>query len=90
MFPIHIYNAARPPINPMAPRTNGATVFCAAHALLEVEDAAADDPLAEVLLAVPLGRVLAMKLAVTPVLLAQWALYSDELNAVFVKVISAH
>lgn len=71
---LSIYKAARPPINPIAPRTNGATVFCAAHALLVLEDAADADPLEEVLLAVPLGSVLVMKLAETPVLFAQLAL----------------
>ena len=70
-FPFPIYKAARPPINPIAPRTNGATVFCAAHALLVLDDA---DPLAAVLLEVPLGKVLVMKAAVTPVLFWQFAL----------------
>lgn len=75
-FSPSVYRAARPPINPIAPRTNGATVFCAAHALLAVADAAVPDPLAAVpvLLAVPLGSVLAMKVAETPVLLEQCAL----------------
>jgi hypothetical protein len=57
VFFFSTYKAARPPINPMAPRTNGATVFCAAHALLLLDDAV---PLAEVVPVVPLGGVLVM------------------------------
>jgi hypothetical protein len=56
----------------MAPRTKGATVFCAAQALLVLVGAA--DPLAEVPLSVTLGRELAMKFAETPVLFLQLAL----------------
>jgi hypothetical protein len=68
-LPSRTYKAARPPIKPIAPRTNGATVFRAAHALL-VEDAAA----VPLLLEVPdviLGLVPPMRLAETPVLLEQ-------------------
>jgi len=69
------HKAASPPIRPIAPTAHPAIVFCAAAALLLVEDTVAlEVPEALVSLLVPFGEPPPMKLAVTPVLFWQWLL----------------